>query len=264
MSITLSKARGIRLAVLAVLAALACAAVAAQAQAQTPAAPKKLAMAATCLTKPGYQAEFTNDVLRCVKHEEAEVDKIKCPAQFPQYVARGLGVAGSDQPAVDRDLCARAAVNISSSGILQFFRENTDYVFVPPNGVRNGVSFLARHPDATAADGWVLKSNATLNLIDRYRRDARSTLTTPGLEPIAGGPEESPPVVGDTIIVLDNCNLGSSTTIDCGPLVASCSGLVGFYSVYVDGYLTCQKRVFVLDPYLRAVFHYKTPRWVQP
>jgi hypothetical protein len=94
-----------------------------------------------------------------------QLSDIKCPSNFPNYVARtsGSSVLG------DRDLCAAPGRNLPSEGSLANFRDGTDFIKVPFNGVRNGVSLVAVQPNATAADGWRLNLNAN-GVGDRYRR----------------------------------------------------------------------------------------------
>jgi hypothetical protein len=126
-------------------------------------APAAKVQVATC--PAGFNEVFENQKLSCERHIR-QLDDVKCPSSFPNFTARNVSQG------TDRDLCAKAGINISSDGSLANFRNGTDYVFIPANGVRNGTSFLARHPNATAADGWTVNtSNAGASgIIDRYQR----------------------------------------------------------------------------------------------
>jgi hypothetical protein len=118
---------------------------------------------ATC--PAGFSEVFENQKLSC-ERKVRQLDDVKCPSNFPNFTARNVSQG------TDRDLCAKAGINITSDGSLANFRPGTDFVFIPANGVRNGTSFLARHPNATAADGWTVNvSNAgSSGIIDRYQR----------------------------------------------------------------------------------------------
>jgi hypothetical protein len=112
-----------------------------------------------------FREVFANERLSCEKRIIQRAD-IQCPASFPTFTARNVTVGS------DRDLCAKAGVVITSDGKLDNFRNGVDYVFVPRNGVRGGVSFVAGHPDATPTDGWEINdSNVDRSgIIDRYQR----------------------------------------------------------------------------------------------
>lgn len=94
-----------------------------------------------------------------------QLSDVKCPSNFPNYVARTSASSISG----DRDLCAASGRNLPSEGSIANFRDGIDYVKVPVNGVRNGVSFVAVQTNATPADGWRLNQNAN-GVADRYRR----------------------------------------------------------------------------------------------
>lgn len=112
-----------------------------------------------------FREVFANERLSCEKRITQRAN-VQCPAAFPNFTARNVS-NGSD-----RDLCAKAGVNISSDGSLANFRNGTDYVFLPANGVRNGVSFVANHPEATPEDGWEINvsNSGSSGIIDRYQR----------------------------------------------------------------------------------------------
>ena len=112
-----------------------------------------------------FREVFANQRLSCERPVILRAN-VQCPGNFPNFTARNV-TAGTD-----RDLCAKAGVNISSDGSLANFRVNTDYVFVPRNGVRNGVSFVAGHPDAVVGDGWEINDSngGASGIIDRYQR----------------------------------------------------------------------------------------------
>lgn len=116
--------------------------------------------AASCPVR--FTGAIENGKFVCSR-EVIQLSDVKCPNNFPNFVARSVSVG------TDRDLCAAAGRNLSSDGSLTNFRLGVDYVFVPQNGVRNGVSFVATQPNATAADGWRLNQNAA-GAADRYRR----------------------------------------------------------------------------------------------
>lgn len=159
------------------LSALATALLASAAFAQTPevirgSLPSNLAnllkpaspvQVATC--PAGFNEKFANQKLAC-ERLITQRDDVKCPSNFPNFTARNVSVGS------DRDLCAKAGINISSDGPLTNFRNGTDYVFIPVDGVRAGVSFLAHHPNATDADGWRVNTTNTgsSGIIDRYQR----------------------------------------------------------------------------------------------
>lgn len=116
--------------------------------------------AASCPAR--FSGAVENGKFVCSR-EVVQLSDIKCPTAFPNFVARSVSQG------TDRDLCAAAGRNLSSDGSLSNFRVGVDYVFVPINGVRNGTSFVATQPNATAADGWRLNQNAS-GAADRYRR----------------------------------------------------------------------------------------------
>lgn len=128
--------------------------------------PAATAQVATC--PPPFNEVFANQKLSCEKSFRRYSD-VKCPATFPNFTARNTAGSGDGNDR-DRDLCAKAGVNISSSGRLSQVKENIDYVLVPVNGLRNGVSYVAADPDATAADGWELNTSNANGITDRYQR----------------------------------------------------------------------------------------------
>lgn len=125
-----------------------------------PASPVKVA---TC--PAGFNEKFANQKLACERNV-TQRDDVKCPAAFPNFTARNVSVGS------DRDLCAKAGVNISSDGALTNFRNGTDFVFIPADGVRAGVSFLLHHPNAVDSDGWTVNSSnsGASGITDRYQR----------------------------------------------------------------------------------------------
>lgn len=125
-----------------------------------PASPVQVA---TC--PAGFAEKFANQKLACEKNI-TQRDDVKCPSNFPNFTARNVAVGS------DRDLCAKAGVVITSDGSLANFRNGTDFVFIPTDGVRAGVSFLLHHPNAVDSDGWrVNTSNSGASgITDRYQR----------------------------------------------------------------------------------------------
>ncbi len=130
------------------------------AQLLRPAAPIQVA---TC--PAGFAERFANQKLSCERHI-VQRDDVKCPSSTPNYVARNVSVG------TDRDICTKAGVVITSDGSLTNFRNGVDYVFIPGNGERNGVSFLAHHPSVTPSDGWHVNTNNndSNGIADRYER----------------------------------------------------------------------------------------------
>jgi hypothetical protein len=120
-----------------------------------------------------FREVFANQKLSCEKNFRQTSD-VKCPTNFPNFTARNVTTG------TDRDLCTKAGVNISSDGALTNFKVNTDYIFVPANGVRSGVSYVAADPDATAADGWEINTSNSNGITDRYQR-TRTLKATPVL-----------------------------------------------------------------------------------
>lgn len=109
-----------------------------------------------------FNEVFANQRLSCEKRI-LQTANVQCPANFPNFTARNVTTG------TDRDLCAKAGINITSDGSLANFRVGIDYVFVPRNGVRNGVSFVAGHPEAQADDGWSINDSngGASGIIDR-------------------------------------------------------------------------------------------------
>ena len=130
------------------------------AQLLKPASPIQVA---TC--PAGFNEKFANQKLACEKNI-TQRDDVKCPSNFPNFTARNVSVG------TDRDLCAKTGVVITSDGALTNFRNGVDYVFIPFDGVRNGVSFLLHNPNAVDSDGWrVNTSNSGASgITDRYQR----------------------------------------------------------------------------------------------
>jgi hypothetical protein len=110
-----------------------------------------------------FHAHFANKRLSCERHI-VQFSDVKCPATFPNFTARNAAVG------TDRDLCAKAGVNISSTGPLTGLLNGTDYVFIPTNGVRNGVSFVAADATVSPSDGWAVETANANGITDRYRR----------------------------------------------------------------------------------------------
>jgi hypothetical protein len=110
-----------------------------------------------------YHAHFENKRLLCERHI-VQFSDVKCPATFPNFTARNAAVG------TDRDLCAKAGVNISSTGPLTGLQSGADFVFIPANGVRNGVSFVAADATVSPADGWRVETTNANGITDRYRR----------------------------------------------------------------------------------------------
>ncbi len=119
------------------------------------------AKAAAC--PASFHAHFENKRLLCERHV-LQISDVKCPANFPNFTARNVAVGS------DRDLCAKAGVNISSTGPLTGLTAGTDFVFIPANGVRNGVSFVAADATVSPADGWQVETTNANGITDRYRR----------------------------------------------------------------------------------------------
>ncbi len=94
-----------------------------------------------------------------------QLSDVKCPSNFPNYVARNSASSGLG----DRDVCAAPGRNLPTQGSLAGLRDGVDFVKVPLNGVRNGVSFVSVQSNATPADGWRLNLNSS-GVADRYRR----------------------------------------------------------------------------------------------
>jgi hypothetical protein len=122
---------------------------------------------ATC--PRGYSEKFANEKLACERTVRQAAD-VQCPSGFPNYTARnGAGVGNAD-----RDLCAKAGVNLPSTGALSGVTVGVDFVRIPLDGSVNGNSFVAGHPDAAEvqSQGWRLNtSNADASGIrDRYQR----------------------------------------------------------------------------------------------
>lgn len=125
-----------------------------------PASPAKVA---SC--PAGFNEKFANQKLACERNV-TQRDDVKCPAAFPNFTARNVSVGS------DRDLCAKAGVNISSDGALTNFRNGTDFVFIPADGLRSGVSLLLHHLNAPDADGWTVNTSnsGSSGIIGRYQR----------------------------------------------------------------------------------------------
>lgn len=122
---------------------------------------------ATC--PRGYNERFANQKLSCERTIRQAAD-VQCPSGFPNYTARngaGVGLA-------DRDLCAKAGVNLPSTGALTGVVAGVDFVRVPADGTANGSSFVAGHANAAQVDreGWRLNTTNTdgSGIRDRYQR----------------------------------------------------------------------------------------------
>ena len=94
-----------------------------------------------------------------------QLSDVKCPSNFPNYVARNSASSGLG----DRAVCAAPGRNRPTQGSRAGLRDGVDFVKVPLNGVRNGVSFVSVQSNATPADGWRLNLNSS-GVADRYRR----------------------------------------------------------------------------------------------
>ena len=125
-----------------------------------PASPVQVA---TC--PASFTEKYANQKLACEKNI-TQRDDVKCPSNFPNFTARNVSVG------TDRDLCAKTGVVITSDGSLANFRSGTDFVFIPVDGVRAGVSFLAHHPNAVDSDGWRVNTTnpGASGITDRYQR----------------------------------------------------------------------------------------------
>jgi hypothetical protein len=127
-----------------------------------PAAPIQVA---TC--PAGFNEKFANQKLSCERtiHQTAN---IQCSSQFPNYVARNA-VAGSD-----RDLCVKNGIVITSNGSLVGLNDGTDFIRVPSDGTRAGVSYVAGHPNAAEVQSqhWLLDTtnSGASGISDRYKR----------------------------------------------------------------------------------------------
>ena len=130
------------------------------------AAPVKVA---TCPT--GFNEKFANQKLAC-ERTVRQTASIVCPSNFPNYVARN--VAGTDSVFSDRDLCAKAGVNIPSTGSLAGLTAGTDFKRVPLDGTDGSVSYVAGHPNASEvnAQAWRLdtSNSGPSGISDRYKR----------------------------------------------------------------------------------------------
>lgn len=126
------------------------------------AAPVKVA---TC--PAGFAEKFANQKLAC-ERTIRQTANIQCPSNFPNYVARNAP-AGSD-----RDLCVKNGIVITSNGPLTGLTDGTDFVRVPTDGTRAGVSYVAGHPNAAEvqAQNWLLDTgnSGASGIGDRYRR----------------------------------------------------------------------------------------------
>jgi hypothetical protein len=120
---------------------------------------------ATC--PAGYNEKFANQKLSC-ERTVRQTANIQCSSQFPNYVARNVG-SGSD-----RDLCVKNGIVVTSNGSLAGLNDGVDFIRVPVDGTRNGVSFVAGHPNAAQVDAerWSLDVTNTgaSGISDRYRR----------------------------------------------------------------------------------------------
>jgi hypothetical protein len=116
-----------------------------------------------------YTAVFQNNRLSC-ERTITQTAAIQCPSNFPNYVARNATGAGN----ADRDLCAKAGVNIPSTGPLTGLTSGTDFVRVPVDGTLGPVSYVAGHPSVTEvnSEGWRLdvSNTGSSGISDRYRR----------------------------------------------------------------------------------------------
>lgn len=126
------------------------------------AAPVKVA---TC--PAGFSEKFANQKLAC-ERTVRQTANIQCPSNFPTYVARNAP-SGSD-----RDLCVKNGIVITSNGPLTGLTDGTDFVRIPGDGVRAGVSYVAGHPNATEVQSqqWTLDvaNSGASGIGDRYKR----------------------------------------------------------------------------------------------
>ncbi len=120
---------------------------------------------ATCPS--GFGEKFANQKLAC-ERTVRQTANIQCPGNFPNYVARNVP-SGSD-----RDLCVKNGIVITSNGPLTGLTEGTDFVRVPADGTRAGVSYVAGHPNAAEVQSqqWTLDTTntGTSGVSDRYKR----------------------------------------------------------------------------------------------
>ncbi len=118
---------------------------------------------ATC--PPGFNEVFANQQLSCVRRI-THVANVQCPSAFPNYTARNAATGS------DRDLCAKAGVNLPSTGALTGVTLGVDFVRVPLDGTSGSTSFVAGHPNATEvnAQGWRLNTSNADGITDRYQR----------------------------------------------------------------------------------------------
>lgn len=75
-----------------------------------------------CLT--GYTGSISGSAFVCTKTTRAEVN-LECRGQFPKYVVRALGSAGTPD---GRDLCTRAGLNLGATETTAGLIPGTDYV----------------------------------------------------------------------------------------------------------------------------------------
>lgn len=120
---------------------------------------------ATC--PAGYNEKFANQKLSC-ERTVRQTANIQCSSSFPNYVARNAPTGS------DRDLCVKNGIVITSNGSLAGMTEGTEFIRVPVDGTRSGVSYVAGHPNAAEvqAQHWSLdtSNSGSSGIIDRYRR----------------------------------------------------------------------------------------------
>ena len=126
------------------------------------AAPVKVA---TC--PAAFNEKFANQKLAC-ERTVRQTANIQCPSNFPNYVARNVPTGS------DRDLCVKNGIVVTSNGPLTGLNDGTDFVRVPIDGTRAGVSYVAGHPSASEvqAQNWSLDTTNTgaSGISDRYKR----------------------------------------------------------------------------------------------
>jgi hypothetical protein len=101
---------------------------------------------------PRFDASFEHDKLVCYKIVY-RTSHIKCPSRYPYYKARE-GHSGRE-----RDICWAKAEHGHARGKFDDYKKDVHYVFVPWDGERDGVSYVADAPHAKSDDGWRLDTN---------------------------------------------------------------------------------------------------------
>lgn len=126
--------------------------------------PKPVALqVATCPAQ--FSAVLNQGKMTC-ERQVTHLSDVKCPSPFPTYVARNAPGRASD-----RDICVKSGVSVTSDQALANLLRDRDYVEVPVNGVRSGVSYVAADSSITEADGWHLNANYnSIGVVDRYER----------------------------------------------------------------------------------------------